>query len=254
MAGEIVMREARKNGVRVLAVDSEHSAIFQCLDGKPPGSVRTLWLTASGGPFRCMPKEEFAAVTVERALRHPSWVMGQKITIDSATLFNKGLEMIEARWLFDIEIARVRVVVHPQSIVHSMVEFVDGSMLAQLSTPDMCLPIQYALTCPERVPSQRVQTDLVKLGQLSFEEPDRERFPALDLARRAGETGGTLPAVLNAANEVAVNAFIRGLIPFPQISAVVARVMERHALTAHPRLEQILEADAWARQEAAAGI
>src|SRR5271170_7522621 len=185
MAGEIVMSEARKHGVRVLAVDSEHSAIFQCLDGKPGSSVRNLWLTASGGPFRNTPKEEFPKITVERALKHPSWVMGRKITIDSATLFNKGLEMIEARWLFDIEMARVRVVVHPQSVVHSMVEFVDGSMLAQLSTPDMCLPIQYALTYPARVASGRVQTNLARLGQLSFEEPDRERFPALDLARKA---------------------------------------------------------------------
>jgi 1-deoxy-D-xylulose-5-phosphate reductoisomerase len=250
MAGEIVMREARKSGVRVLAVDSEHSAIFQCLDGKPASSVRALWLTASGGPFRTMPKEEFANITVERALQHPSWVMGRKITIDSATLFNKGLEMIEARWLFDIEMERVRVVVHPQSVVHSMVEFVDGSMLAQLSTPDMCLPIQYALTYPERVASQRVQTNLARLGQLTFEEPDPERFPALALARKAGETGGTLPAVLNAANEVAVSAFIQRQINFPQISERVARVMDRHAVIAHPRLEQILEADAWARQEA----
>jgi 1-deoxy-D-xylulose-5-phosphate reductoisomerase len=252
MAGEIVMSEARKNGVRVLAVDSEHSAIFQCLDGKPSSSVRALWLTASGGPFRATPKEEFAAITVERALRHPSWVMGRKITIDSATLFNKGLEMIEARWLFDVEMARVRVVVHPQSVVHSMVEFVDGSMLAQLSTPDMCLPIQYALTYPARVASQRVQTDLARLGQLTFEEPDRERFPALDLARKAGEIGGTLPAVLNAANEMAVSAFINRSINFPQISEMVARVMDRHAVTPHPSLEQILEADAWARQEAGA--
>jgi 1-deoxy-D-xylulose-5-phosphate reductoisomerase len=236
--------------VRVLAVDSEHSAIFQCLDGHPPSSVRALWLTASGGPFRTTPKEEFAAITVERALQHPCWVMGRKITIDSATLFNKGLEMIEARWLFDIEMARVRVVVHPQSVVHSMVEFVDGSMLAQLSTPDMCLPIQYALTYPERVSSQRVQTNLAKLGQLTFEEPDRERFPALDLARKAGEIGGTLPAVLNAANEVAVSAFVNKSINFPQISELVSRVMDRHSVTTHPRLEQILEADTWARKEA----
>src|SRR5213083_2258222 len=174
MAGEIVMREAREHGVRVLAVDSEHSAIFQCLDGKPAASVRRLWLTASGGPFRQTPKIEFASITVERALKHPSWVMGRKITIDSATLFNKGLEMIEARWLFDIEMPRVSVVVHPQSVVHSMVEFIDGSMLAQLSTPDMCLPIQYALTYPERAPSERVQTSLAKLGSLNFEEPDPE--------------------------------------------------------------------------------
>src|SRR5215471_17230258 len=208
MAGEIVMSEARKYGVRVLAVDSEHSAIFQCLDGKPPSSVRKLWLTASGGPFRCTPKEQFAEITVERALKHPSWVMGRKITIDSATLFNKGLEMIEARWLFDIEVDRVSVVVHPQSVIHSLVEFVDGSMLAQLSTPDMCLPIQYALTYPERAVNERVQTNLAKLGSLTFEEPDVDKFPSLKLARQAGEMGGTLPAVLNAANEVAVEAFV----------------------------------------------
>jgi 1-deoxy-D-xylulose-5-phosphate reductoisomerase len=195
MAGEIVMTEARKQGVRVLAVDSEHSAIFQCLDGKTPESVRKLWLTASGGPFRTTPKEEFASISVERALKHPSWVMGRKITIDSATLFNKGLEMIEARWLFDIEMGRVDVVVHPQSVVHSMVEFVDGSMLAQLSTPDMCLPIQYALTYPERASSERVQTNLARLGSLTFEEPDAERFPAISLARKAGEIGGTAALV-----------------------------------------------------------
>jgi 1-deoxy-D-xylulose-5-phosphate reductoisomerase len=250
MAGEIVMNEARRHGVRVLAVDSEHSAIFQCLDGKPSDSVRKLWLTASGGPFRETPKEEFADITVERALKHPSWVMGRKITIDSATLFNKGLEMIEARWLFDIEMARVGVVVHPQSVVHSTVEFVDGSMLAQLSTPDMCLPIQYALTYPDRVPSSRVQTDLAKLGNLTFEEPDPDRFPALELACRAGEEGGTLPAVLNAANEVAVEAFVNGKLSFCQISETVARTMERHSVVKHPTLEQVLAADAWARTEA----
>src|SRR5689334_8481721 len=245
MAGEIVMNEARKQGVRVLAVDSEHSAIFQCLDGKPASSVRKLWLTASGGPFRTTPKEDFASITVERALKHPSWVMGRKITIDSATLFNKGLEMIEARWLFDIEMARVSVVVHPQSVVHSMVEFVDGSLLAQLSTPDMCLPIQYALTYPERASSERVQTNFAKLGSLTFEEPDLERFPALGLARRAGEVGGTLPAVLNAANEVAVEDFCGRKITFDQIPATVARVMDRHDVVKEPTLEQILAADAW---------
>ena len=220
MAGEIVMREAREHGVKVRAVDSEHSA------GLP-------------------------SITVERALKHPSWVMGRKITIDSATLFNKGLEMIEARWLFDVEMGRVSVVVHPQSVVHSMVEFVDGSMLAQLSTPDMCLPIQYALTYPHRAPSQRVQTSLAKLGALTFEEPDPDRFPALDLARRAGEVGGTLPAVLNAANEVAVEAFVNRQISFPDISAVVRRTMDRHQTVPHPNLQRILEADAWARAEAA---
>lgn len=251
MAGETVMAEAQKYGVRVLTVDSEHSAIFQCLDGKPARSIRRLWLTASGGPFRTTPKEEFARITVERALKHPSWVMGRKITIDSATLFNKGLEMIEARWLFGVDMSRVGVVVHPQSIVHSMVEFVDGSILAQLSTPDMCLPIQYALTYPERVASSRVQTQPAKLGNLTFEEPDPERFPAMGLARRAGELGGTLPAVLNAANEVAVEAFCKGNLRFDQISQAVAQVMERHQRIDHPTLDQILAADQWARGETA---
>jgi 1-deoxy-D-xylulose-5-phosphate reductoisomerase len=250
MAGQIVMAEAKRHGVRVLTVDSEHSAILQCLDGKPGASVRKLWLTASGGPFRSTPKEEFAHVTVERALKHPSWVMGKKITIDSSTLFNKGLEMIEARWLFDIEMARVAVIVHPQSVIHSMVEFVDGSILAQLSTPDMCLPIQYALTYPDRAPSDRVQTNLARLGSLTFEEPDEERFPALKLARWAGEIGGTLPAVLNAANEEAVDAFVAGSIPYTGIAATVRRVMENHAVVQSPALEQILEADKWARAAA----
>jgi 1-deoxy-D-xylulose-5-phosphate reductoisomerase len=254
MAGEIVMNEARKYGVRVLAVDSEHSAIFQCLDGKPTNSVRKLWLTASGGPFRdktIWPKEKFPGITVECALKHPSWVMGRKVTLDSATLFNKGLEMIEARWLFDIEMARVGVVVHPQSIVHSMVEFVDGSLIAQLSTPDMCLPIQYALTYPDRAASGRVQTNFPKLGTLTFEEPDVERFPAIELARKAGEIGGTLPAVLNAANEIAVEAFVNRKINFPQITETVRRTMDAHKVVSHPTLEQILEADSWARRTAA---
>jgi 1-deoxy-D-xylulose-5-phosphate reductoisomerase len=178
--------------------------------------------------------------------------MGRKITIDSATLFNKGLEMIEARWLFDIEIGRVSVVVHPQSVVHSLVEFVDGSMLAQLSTPDMCLPIQYALTYPERASSERVQTNLARLGNLTFEEPDPERFPSLNLARKAAESGGTMPAVLNAANEVAVEGFINGRINFPQISERVCATMNAHQVAPHPNLGQILEADAWARKHAAA--
>jgi len=251
MAGETVMNEARNHGVRVLAVDSEHSAVFQCLDGKPASSVRKLWLTASGGPFRQTPREDFPSITVERALKHPSWVMGRKITIDSATLFNKGLEMIEARWLFDIDIGRVQVVVHPQSVVHSMVEFIDGSIIAQLSTPDMCLPIQYALTYPERAGNDRVQTNLARLGSLTFEEPDLGRFPALKLARRAGEVGGTMPAVLNAANEVAVEAFCNCRVSFEQISQTVASVMERHQWVAHPSLDEILSADAWARAEAA---
>ena len=250
MAGEIVMAEARKHGVRVLPVDSEHSAIFQCLDGREPESVRRLILTASGGPFRETPAGQFADITVEQALKHPSWAMGRKITIDSATMFNKGLEMIEARWLFGIPMPRVDVVVHPQSVVHSMVEFVDGSILSQLSTPDMCLPIQYALTCPSRAASERVQTNLAALGRLDFEAPDLAKFPALGQARRAGEIDGTLPAVLNAANEVAVDAFCDRQTSFPGISDAVGQVMDRHEVIGQPSLEQILQADAWAREAA----
>ena len=250
MAGETVMTEARKHGVKVLAVDSEHSAIFQCLDGKPADSIRQIWLTASGGPFREKPAGEFAGITVEEALKHPSWEMGRKITIDSSTLFNKGLEMIEARWLFDIEMPRVKVVVHPQSVIHSMVEFVDGSMLAQLSTPDMCLPIQYALTYPDRAASDRVQTSLAEIGRLDFEEPDTDRFRALSLARRAGEVGGTLPAVLNAANEVAVEALCERQLSYLGITETVAAVMAAHDLVAQPAMEEILEADSWARKAA----
>ena len=250
MAGETVMAEARKHGVKVLAVDSEHSAIFQCLDGKPVDSIRQIWLTASGGPFREKPSDEFADITVEQALKHPSWEMGRKITIDSSTLFNKGLEMIEARWLFDIEMPRVKVVVHPQSVIHSMVEFVDGSMLAQLSTPDMCLPIQYALTYPARAASDRVQTSLAEIGRLDFEEPDVERFPALGLAQRAGDEGGTLPAVLNAANEMAVEAFCERQLSYMGITESVAAVMAAHEIVAQPSLEEILEADSWARNAA----
>lgn len=250
MAGEIVMREARENGVKVLAVDSEHSAIFQCLDGKPVESIRSIWLTASGGPFRETPPEKFAEITVDQALKHPSWVMGRKITIDSATMFNKGLEMIEARWLFGVEMDCVKVVVHPQSVVHSLVEYVDGSMIAQMSTPDMCLPIQYALTHPERMANQRVQTNLASIGTLQFEEPDSERFPALDLARRAGEVCGTLPAVFNAANEVAVDAFCEGKLSFLGITKLVSDVMDQHQVISHPDLTQILESDQWARRHA----
>ena len=250
MAGETVMTEARKHGVKVLAVDSEHSAIFQCLDGKPVDSIRQIWLTASGGPFREKPADEFENITVEQALKHPSWEMGRKITIDSSTLFNKGLEMIEARWLFDIEMPRVKVVVHPQSVIHSMVEYVDGSMIAQLSTPDMCLPIQYALTYPARAESDRVQTSLTEIGRLDFEEPDTERFPALKLAREAGEVGGTLPAVLNAANEVAVEAFCERQLSYLGITETVGSVMEAHQVVPQPSLGEILEADAWARNAA----
>ncbi|MBR6460579.1 MAG: 1-deoxy-D-xylulose-5-phosphate reductoisomerase, partial [Verrucomicrobia bacterium] len=254
VAGEIVMSEAKKYGVNVLTVDSEHSAIFQCLEGRKPESVRRLILTASGGPFRKTPKSEFASITLEKALKHPSWSMGRKITLDSATLFNKGLEMIEARWLFNMGIEKVSVLVHPQSIVHSMVEFVDGSILAQLSTPDMCLPIQYALTWPERVQSTRVQTDFAAIGTLTFENPDEDRFPALRLAREAGLKGGTLPCVLNAANEIAVESFINSKLRFDQISTLVEDVMSEHQRIYHPTLDQLLEADRWARDNARSRI
>lgn len=250
MCGDIVMREAEKHGVRVLAVDSEHSAIFQCLENRAPESIRAITLTASGGPFRNTPAEEFAQISLEQALKHPSWVMGRKITIDSATMFNKGLEMIEARWLFDIPMERVNVVIHPQSVIHSMVEFVDGSILAQLSTPDMCLPIQYAFTYPDRAPSERVQTDFPSIGALHFEAPDVDRFPSLDLARQAGTVGGTLPAVLNAANEIAVEAFVQRKIGFTGITDVVRETMDNHESIDYKTLDEAIEADSWARREA----
>src|SRR5438874_8455670 len=276
MAGEIVMREARDNDVNVLPVDSEHNAIFQCLEGKRSpfnaqrptpnrkrsmldlgrctldvSDVRRIILTASGGPFRETPRKEFESITPEQALKHPTWNMGPKITIDSATLFNKGLEMIEAHWLFDVEMKRVEVVIHPQSIVHSMVEFTDGSTLAQLSYSDMCFPIQYAVTWPDRVPNTLPPLDFSKLSKLEFFTPRYGDFPALNLARRAGETGGTLPAVMNAANEIAVAAFLDRQVHFPDIWQIVEEVMNRHTRVAHPDLDAILRADQWARAEAA---
>ncbi len=250
MAGEAVMASARRKGVRVLPVDSEHNAIFQCMEGRRADEVSRLILTASGGPFRTWSAGEIAAATVEQALKHPTWEMGRKITIDSATLFNKGLEMIEARWLFDVEMPRVDVIVHPQSIVHSMVEFIDGSVLAQLSHTDMCFPIQYAVTWPERVPNSLPPLDFASLAKLEFEAPRRAVFPALDLAREAGTKGGTLPSVLNAANEVAVAAFLERRLAFPSIWETVASVMQRHVNVSHAGLEDILSADAWARDEA----
>jgi len=275
MAGEIVMREARDNGVHVLPVDSEHNAIFQCLEGKRStlnaqrptsnadssaldvghwtldvSDVRRIILTASGGPFRKTPRKDFDSLTPEQALKHPTWNMGPKITIDSATLFNKGLEMIEAHWLFGVEMKRVEVVIHPQSIVHSMVEFTDGSTLAQLSYSNMCFPIQYAMTWPDRVPNTLPPLDFSKPSKLEFFTPRYEDFPALNLARRAGEAGGTLPAVMNAANEIAVAAFLDRQVRFPDIWRVVGEVMNRHTPVAHPDLDAILEADQWARAEA----
>lgn len=251
MAGEAVMEAARRKGVNVLPVDSEHNAIFQCLEGHRSSDVRRLLVTASGGPFRQLPADQLPHVTVAQALKHPTWSMGRKITIDSATLFNKGLEMIEARWLFDVPMSQIEVVVHPQSIVHSMVEFVDNSVIAQLSHSDMCFPIQYAVTWPDRVPNNLRPLDFAKLASLHFEAPRTQDFPALDLARHAGEVGGTLPAVLNAANEVAVEAFLNERTTFPAIWQTVARVMEKHQVIQHPDLATLIEADAWAREEAA---
>jgi 1-deoxy-D-xylulose-5-phosphate reductoisomerase len=250
MAGEIVTGKARERGAHVLPVDSEHNAIFQCLEGKNPCDIRRIILTASGGPFRETPSEEFDSITPERALKHPTWNMGPKITIDSATLFNKGLEMIEAHWLFGVEMSRVEVVIHPQSIVHSMVEFFDGSVLAQLSHSDMCFPIQYAVTWPERVPNSLPPLDFGKVSKLEFFKPRYDDFPALKLARKAGEISGTLPAVLNAANEVAVAAFLDARARFAGIWRTVEEVMTRHSTVAHPDLDEILRADQWAREQA----
>lgn len=252
MAGELVMKAAEKKGVNVLPVDSEHNAIFQCLDGHRGGDqeVSRLILTASGGPFRQTPAEELENVTVEQALKHPTWDMGRKITIDSSTLFNKGLEMIEARWLFGIEMGRIDVIVHPQSIVHSMVEYVDGSVLAQLSHTDMCFPIQYAITWPDRVAGGLSPLDFAELGRLEFEAPRYDDFPALNLARKAGEAGGTLPAVYNAANEVAVDSFCEGRIGYTGIWKTVQQVMDGHQVQQATDLETLIAADAAARAAA----
>ena len=250
MAGEIVMREARDNDVNVLPVDSEHNAIFQCLEGKRSWDIRRIILTASGGPFRETPRKDFDSIIPQQALKHPTWNMGPKITIDSATLFNKGLEMIEAHWLFGVEMKRVEVVIHPQSIVHSMVEFADGSTLAQLSYSNMCFPIQYAVTWPDRVANSLPPLDFSKVSKLEFSTPRYDDFPALNLARRAGEIGGTLPAVMNAANEIAVSAFLDRKVRFPEIWGIVEQVMNQHPPVAHPDLDAILGVDQWARAQA----
>jgi len=252
MAGEIITARAAEKNIHILPVDSEHNAIFQCLEGHrgPLSEVSRLILTASGGPFRNTPASELWNVTPEMALNHPTWNMGPKITIDSATLFNKGLEMIEARWLFGIEMDRIEAIIHPQSIIHSMVEFNDGSVLAQLSRTDMGFPIQYALTYPNRLVGALKPLNFAELSKLEFSAPRSDDFPALNLARQAGLTGGTLPAVFNAANEVAVDAFRNGKIRFPEIWETVAAVMKSHETVIKPTLEQILAADAEARNVA----
>lgn len=250
MAGEIVMQEIHKRRVGILPVDSEHSAIFQCLKGERKEDVSRIILTASGGPFLNFSLKRLKLVTPQEALKHPAWEMGKKITIDSATLMNKGLEVIEAHHLFGIDIDRIEVVIHREAIVHSLVEFVDGAMLAHLGTPDMRLPIQYALTYPERLPTPLKKLDLTKIRRLTFQKPDTKRFPCLKLAYESARIGGTAPAVLNATNEIAVSLFLKKKIGFMEIPRMIKKVLNRHKPIKNPTLSKILKADAWAREEA----
>ena len=251
MAGGIVLRRAAARGVRVIPIDSEHSAIFQCLQGSDPRSVRRIILTASGGPFLHAAREEMEAARPVQALKHPNWKMGRKISVDSATMMNKGLEVIEASWLFGLPVTEIDVLVHPQSIVHSLVEYRDGSVIAQLGEPDMRIPIAYALSWPQRLNrTGGTPLDLAAAGELTFLKPDFERFPALELSFRAAKAGGTLPAVLNAANEIGVTAFLEEQIGFYDISGIVEKVFARHDRKEEPSLAEILEADRWARVEA----
>jgi 1-deoxy-D-xylulose-5-phosphate reductoisomerase len=248
-AGELITTEAKKSGARILPVDSEHSAVFQCLCGEKQAPRRII-LTASGGPFRSYSKKQMATITVAKALQHPSWRMGKKVTIDSATLMNKGLEVIEAHWLFNVSIDNINVIIHPQSIVHSMVEFTDGSVKAQLSCPDMRLPIQYALTYPKRLDNTRLpRLDWKHFADLTFEQPDTDRFPCLRLAINAGRQGGTYPGVLCAADEVAVGLFLAGSIGFADIPRLIEQTLEKHTHISHPSLGVIMAAGKWAQQK-----
>jgi len=246
-AGHIVMSEASRMGVMILPVDSEHSAIFQSLMGNNKEDVSKIILTASGGPFRGKKREQLENVTLKEALKHPNWSMGSKITIDSATMMNKGLEVIEARWLFEMPLESIEVLVHPQSIIHSMVEYKDGSIIAQLGSPDMRLPIQFALTYPDRRPNNFSKLDIIKNGSLTFEAPDLEAFPCLELAFEALRDGGTMPAVLNAANEEAVGLFMEEKIRFLDIPRIIENVMGRHSIKSEPNLDDIIDIDLWAR-------
>lgn len=254
MAGELITRKAKERGVNILPIDSEPSAIWQCLQVSSHSQVRRLILTASGGPFRNWSKGDIAQASVEDALAHPTWTMGRKISVDSATLMNKGFEVIEAHRLFQIEVGRIEVVIHPQSIIHSLVEFIDGSIISQLSIPDMRLPIQYALTYPERWIRNSKSLSLTELGELSFSTPDLEKFPCLRLAFEAAKIEGTTPTVLNAVNEVTVAAFLNREISFSEIAMINQEVVESHTSTAHPDLESILDADRWARNQAKSRI
>lgn len=247
MAGELVMKEAREAGVTLLPVDSEHSAIFQSLVGHNRNEIKRLILTASGGPFLSYSMERLREVTPANALNHPNWLMGRKITVDSASLMNKGLEVIEARWLFDISAERIDVHVHPQSVIHSMVEYIDGSVMAQMGIPDMRIPISYALSYPERLPVSLPSLNLLDVEKLTFMKPDHERFPCLNLAYKALEAGGTMSAVLNAANEIAVDAFLNERINFLRISSLIEDVMSLHTNSHAVHVDEILRADLWAR-------
>jgi 1-deoxy-D-xylulose-5-phosphate reductoisomerase len=252
MAGEAVTEAARKSGSKILPVDSEHCAVFQCLVGSGhPDEVHKILLTASGGPFRNLDRKHFSGITLKQALQHPTWRMGPKITIDSATLMNKGLEVIEAHYLFKVPFGKIDIVIHPESIIHSMVEYIDGSVLAQLGTTDMQIPIQYALTFPTRANCPVERLDLARIGRLHFEKPDRHKFPCVDLAYAAGEKGGTYPAVLNAANEVAVSRFLKEEIAFIQIPKIIEKTLRKYRPLTNGTLDGILMADRWAREVAA---
>lgn len=242
-AGEIIMSEAKKHNVSIIPVDSEHSAIFQCLQGSEKTKIKKIILTASGGPFRGMKKEDLVDIDSKSALKHPNWSMGNKISIDSATLMNKGLEVIEAKWLFNLDIHEIDVIVHPQSIIHSMVEFIDGSVLAQLGLPDMRIPIQYSFTYPKRIEFLNESLDLIKIKELTFEKPDKDTFPCLSLAYEALKIGGTMPTVLNAANEELVLQFISNKIGFYDIPRRIEKAMELHTLIEQPNIDDLLEVD-----------
>ncbi len=250
MAGEIVAKKADEKGINILPIDSEHSAIFQCIVGQRKEDLDGILLTGSGGPFLNRPATEFASITPEDALAHPTWQMGKKISVDSATLMNKGLEVIEAKFLFKVSLNMIEIVIHPQSVIHSMVSFRDGSIIAQLGIPDMKTAIAYAISYPERLPLRQPMPDFVNMDPLTFKKPDLNKFPCLSLAYTAGKAGGTLPAVLNASNEMAVQAFLNRRIPFVKIPEVISKIMEIHSVVANPELPDIIEADKWAREYA----
>lgn len=250
MAGPIIMARAEKKKISLIPIDSEQSAIWQCLEGKDRSQLKNIYLTASGGPFWQLRRKSFKNISLKQALRHPRWKMGRKITVDSATLMNKGLELLETMYLFNLMPQKIKIVIHPESIIHSMVEYIDGTVIAQLSVTDMRIPIQYALSCPERLPGSLPRIDFYKLKQLNFKPPDFRKFPCLEFAYRAAYDGGTMPCVLNAANEIGVNEFLKRRLDFISIPKVIEKVLRRHVNIKKPVLNHILQADAWAREEA----